>query len=135
MSACDLWNAALHQSRWTRIECSDSKLIGARANESSWKDVHLDDCVADALQLQQSKCQEVRFSRSRLRGATFTSTDLTGTAFDACNLREADFSNAVLSGVDPRRSKHRANPDRPQVAPGSNADAGPSYLRYQHPSA
>lgn len=104
LTGCDLSNATLHQSSWTRIACRDSKLVGVRANESSWKDVHVEDCVADALQLQHARCLRVRFSRCRLRGAFFNSTDLTGAVFDACDLREADFSNAVLSGADLRRS-------------------------------
>jgi len=64
----------------------------------------LEDCVADMLQLQQSRCQRACFSRCRLRGAFFNGTDLTGAIFDACDLRDADFSNAVLTGADLRRS-------------------------------
>lgn len=94
VTGCDLSNAAMHRGAWTRVECKDSKLVGVRANESSWKDVHLEDCVADVLQLQQSRCQRVSFSRCRLRGALFSGTDL----------READFSNTVLTGADLRRS-------------------------------
>lgn len=104
VTGCDLSNAAMHRGAWTRVECKGSKLVGVRANESSWKDVHLEDCVADVLQLQQSRCQRVSFSRCRLRGALFNGTDLSGAVFDACDLREADFSNAVLTGADLRRS-------------------------------
>lgn len=104
MTGSDLSNAGMHRTHWTRVECKDSKLVGVRANESSWRDVLVEDCVADALQLQQSRCQRVRFSRSRLRGALFNGTDLTGAVFDGCDLREADFSSAVLSGADLRRS-------------------------------
>ncbi len=104
VTGCDLSNADLHKGSWTRVACTDSKLIGVRANESSWQDVHVQDCVADMLQLQQSRCRRVRFSQCRLRGAFFNGTDLTGTVFEGCDLRDADFSHAVLTGVDLRRS-------------------------------
>lgn len=104
VTGCDLSNVDLHKGSWTRVACTDSKLIGARANESSWQDVHVEDYVADMLQLQQSRCQRVRFSQCRLRGAFFNGTDLTGTVFEGCDLRDADFSHAVLTGVDLRRS-------------------------------
>lgn len=118
VTGCDLSSAALHRSSCTRVHFKDSKLVGVRANESSWTDVHLEDCVADVLQLQQSRCQRVRFSRCRLRGALFNGTDLHGAVFDACDLREADFSNAVLTGADLRRSsieRIRIGPEQLQV--------------------
>ncbi len=100
----DWSNAVLFKSGWTRIAATGMKLVGARLNESSLRDVSFEDCIGDLLQMQMATFERVRFTRCRLRGAMFNQSDLSNVVFDSCDLREADFTQAVLAGADVRRS-------------------------------
>lgn len=100
----DWSNIVLFNSGWTRVAATGMKILGARLNESSLRDVSLEDCLGELLQVQMAKFARVRFVRCRLRGAMFNGSDLSGCVFDACDLRDADFSQSNLSGADVRRS-------------------------------
>lgn len=71
------------------------------------------------------KVRKTTFENCQLHETDFTETDLTGSVFALCDLKDAVFDNAILEKVDFRTAIHYTlDPDRNNIKKAKFSAAG-----------
>lgn len=101
---CDLAEADWDKTQLTRVEIVESRLLGFKAAEARIQDTLVKNCNGKLALFFGATFKRVRFTRCQLNEASFQEADLTGVVFDHCDLRQASFQGAKLMGTDFRGS-------------------------------
>ena len=96
---CDFSGAILTGAILTRVTFTDCRLTGAVFGGAGLNDVRFTDCRAADTSFRMAKAKFLLIENSLLRGADFYEASLTQTALLDCDLTEANFLDAKLSGV------------------------------------
>ncbi|MGW5689128.1 pentapeptide repeat-containing protein [Nonomuraea sp. NPDC003754] len=102
-SGCDLSGLRWENSKLSRVAFTDCKMIGA-----TWEQVTLDDVIFERCRFDLAIFTRVRaagpviFSSCSLREAEFSAADLSGVAFDECDLHLTEFDGGTFRDCDLR---------------------------------
>lgn len=98
--SCDLANLSAQSSTLVRAELSASRATGMRWREGTLRDVVFSSCRLDLSAFHETRFERVRFEGCNMAQADFMDADLTGgVEFVACDLTQARFSQATMTGV------------------------------------
>lgn len=102
-TGCELSSLRWSDSKLSRTVFRDCKLMGAVFENVTLDNVLFENCRLDYSTLARVRANgSVIFCRCSLREATFASADLTGSLFDDCDLRQAEFDGGKHRGLDLR---------------------------------
>ena len=102
IDSSDLANIDLSDSALERVEITSTRLTGGRFIEAHLKDVLFRECKLDLIQLRMGRLQQCMFEQCNLADADFYGADLSGTIFRGCDLSRADLSSTADWGGHPR---------------------------------
>jgi uncharacterized protein YjbI with pentapeptide repeats len=91
-------------ARLRRVEFSGCRLLGAALAEGTLEDVFFQDCPIERANFSWAVFKGARFEKCNLREAVFLGADLSGVVFRNCDLSGADLRDAHLTGADLRGS-------------------------------
>lgn len=104
---CVFDNCNLSMIKWNRSTLSnvtfkDCKILGVLFNaaEDFLFSVRFESCMLDYSSFMSKKMPKTVFKKSSLKEATFTQAVLTGSVFDECNLLETVFRQTDLTSVN-----------------------------------
>ena len=116
--ACDLSNMRTLGLGLQDVTFRESKLVGfdfASCNALGFR-VHMEDCIADAVNGEATDFRNVTWKGGRAHGADFTGANLEGLAFDGVDLTGALFGQTKLAGADFRTATGwRIRPDENRI--------------------
>ena len=107
--ACDLSNMRTLGLGLQDVTFRESKLVGfdfALCNALGFR-VHMEDCIADAVNGEATDFRNVTWKGGRAHGADFTGANLEGLAFDCVDLTGADFRTATGWRIRPDENRMR----------------------------
>ena len=107
--ACDLSNMRTLGLGLQDVTFRESKLVGfdfASCNALGFR-VHMEDCIADAVNGEATDFRNVTWKGGRAHGADFTGANLEGLAFDCVDLTGADFRTATGWRIRPDENRMR----------------------------
>jgi uncharacterized protein YjbI with pentapeptide repeats len=105
LNDCDLANADWPRVFVNRAELRECRLTGLSAAEGELRDTVLDSCKADLAGFRFATFKAVRFEKCQLTEADFQGADLSGVVFKDCDLSGCEMSGTKLEGADLRGSK------------------------------
>ncbi|MES2809640.1 MAG: pentapeptide repeat-containing protein [Bacteroidota bacterium] len=99
---CNLAMMKLDRSTLHNITFKDCKILGVNfsAAEDFLFTVSFESCMLDYCSFMRKKMPKTVFKKSSLKEATFTQAILTGSVFDECNLLETVFRQTDLTAVN-----------------------------------
>jgi len=103
---CDLAEADWPKAQLTRVEIVESRLLGFKAGETRIQDTVFRDCNGALALFWSATFKRVRFERCDLHEASFHDADLSGVIFDRYDLRDAAMK--VRSWLAPTSGGHRS---------------------------
>ena len=116
--ACDLSNMRTLGLGLQDVTFRESKLVGfdfASCNALGFR-VHMEDCIADAVNGEGTDFRNVTWKGGRAHGADFAGANLEGLAFDGVDLTGALFGQTKLAGADFRTATGwRIRPDENRI--------------------
>lgn len=101
---CDLANLSTRGLNLTRVEFVNCRMTGLSAGEADLQHVLIFEGDQRYAQFRQSRFQSVELESCNWEEADFQGTDLTGTIFRRCNLRNVEMNRARLANADLRGS-------------------------------
>ncbi len=103
---CDLANVSTRALSLIRVEFVDCRMTGFTGGDVEARDVLFSECDGRYAQFRFSKMNKgVEFDSCQLEDADFGGTDLTGSLFRGCNLRNVEMGKARLMDADLRGSR------------------------------
>ncbi|HEY6737375.1 MAG TPA: pentapeptide repeat-containing protein [Actinopolymorphaceae bacterium] len=98
--SCDLANLSARSTALVRAALQNSRATGLRWTEGTLRDVVFDKCKLDLSAFHETKFERVRFEGCNLAQADFMDADLSGgVEFVDCDLSQARFSQARMNGA------------------------------------
>lgn len=107
---CDLSNYEFFKTNMTRCEFINCKLVGTSFIESVLYDIRITDSMCKYINLSNSKCHNIIIKESNLEKGIFRSLDIknwildesdfTGAEFFKTKLKDIDFSNCTILGIN-----------------------------------
>nr|WP_184547487.1 pentapeptide repeat-containing protein [Streptosporangium becharense]MBB2914842.1 uncharacterized protein YjbI with pentapeptide repeats [Streptosporangium becharense]MBB5820347.1 uncharacterized protein YjbI with pentapeptide repeats [Streptosporangium becharense] len=102
-SGCDLSGLRWADSKLSRVVFTDCRMLGAVWEETTFDDVVFERCKFDLAAFTRVRATgPVIFSSCSLREARFSAADLSGVAFDECDLHLTEFDGGTYRGCDLR---------------------------------
>ncbi|GII55321.1 hypothetical protein Pth03_37100 [Planotetraspora thailandica] len=109
LSGCDLSGLHWSDSKLSRVVFTDCKLLGAALDGIVLDDVIFDLCKLDYATLTHVPAAgPVIFSSCSLRETAFTAPDLSGAAFDGCEMHATEFNGGSYRDCDLRGNDLRS---------------------------
>lgn len=100
LDSCDLANLSAESSTLVRVEVSGSRATGLCWRDGVLRDVVISGCKLDLSAFHGTRFERVRFEGCNLTQADFMDADLTGgVEFVDCDLTRARFSQARMAGA------------------------------------
>jgi uncharacterized protein YjbI with pentapeptide repeats len=96
---CNLSGAVFEGAALTRVAFTDCRLTGIVLSGAELADVHIVDSRADLALLRMTKARHLWIENTSLRGADLYAFTGSGCAFLGCDLSDASFAEAQLSGL------------------------------------
>jgi len=99
---CNLSMAKLHDTALKDVKFKNCKLLGVDFSvcKTFLLALGFEDCLLNLASFHQLKLKDTIFKNCQLWEADFAEADLTGAAFDGCDLRAAMFEYTVLEKAD-----------------------------------
>jgi uncharacterized protein YjbI with pentapeptide repeats len=98
----DWANERAPRSSVQRVELRRCRLTGVELAEATLRDVVLDECRVDLVNLRHARLERVVFRDCRMTECDFYESSLKDVLFERCELREATFSGCRLQRVELR---------------------------------
>jgi uncharacterized protein YjbI with pentapeptide repeats len=95
----DFSGADMEEASFTRVEFTDCRMSGALFPQAKLQDVTFSECKLDGANFRMSEAEGILFDHVNLCGAEFSAGRFTSACFFDCDLKETEFSQAVLPGT------------------------------------
>lgn len=97
---CEVLNLQFSEGAIHRIHFTHCRLMGIEILDSTLKNVTFTECNARYANLSGNQIKQTQFIKSDLSSSSFIQCGYTKTVYDHCKLKESEFYNTSLSGMD-----------------------------------
>lgn len=115
---CDLSLAVFKNATLNDIRFVNSKILGVQLNEcnSFLLSFGFENCILKLSVFYRLKLKKTKFANCNLQEADFTEADLTGSIFETCDLQRSIFYGTILEKADLRSSyNYSLDPERNRI--------------------